>query len=74
MYEKSVELLNKAVGDELSAVHQFGGLVTDEERHFARLGEESEHVERHGQSDLARQAMERSTAAGGPAGGEGCSK
>jgi bacterioferritin len=47
----------------------FEDLVMDEERHFGQFDNEAENVKRYGESYLAQQAMERSKAAAGPAGG-----
>tara|TARA_B100000676_G_C17251317_1_gene423596 strand:+ start:272 stop:406 length:135 start_codon:yes stop_codon:yes gene_type:complete len=41
----------------------------DEERHFGQYDDEVDNIERFGESYLAQQAMERSKAETGPAGG-----
>jgi bacterioferritin len=48
----------------------FEDLVMDEERHFGQFDDEAENIKRYGESYLAQQAIERSKAARGPAGGE----
>ena len=47
----------------------FEDLVMDEERHFGQYDDEVDNIERFGESYLAQQAMERSKAKTGPAGG-----
>nr|VFK09676.1 MAG: bacterioferritin [Candidatus Kentron sp. LPFa]VFK17115.1 MAG: bacterioferritin [Candidatus Kentron sp. LPFa]VFK31463.1 MAG: bacterioferritin [Candidatus Kentron sp. LPFa] len=56
------------VGSDSATRNLFEGLVEDEERHFDEYGNESNNVERFGDSYLAQQAMENSRKIGIPEG------
>ena len=66
MHEQSITLLNRAVADELSAVHQymyFHFHCDDqgyEERHYDQYDQELDNMAKFGDRYLALQSIERS--------------
>jgi bacterioferritin (cytochrome b1) len=59
MKTKSVELLNKAIREELSAIHLFESLVAEEEKHYDLFDKELANIEKFGANYLAIQSIER---------------